>query len=56
MRSPNDAHHRQPPSVRALHTAVGGSTLSIRAYQQRLLDDGVIEKHGQGYRLRPPSD
>lgn len=41
------------PSVRAMHAAVGGSTLSIRAYQQQLLEDGVIEKHGQGYRLRP---
>lgn len=43
------------PSVRAIHAAVGGSTLSIRAYQQRLLEDGVIEKQGQGYRLRPPT-
>ena len=40
------------PSVRALQAAIGGSTLSIRAMQQRLLDEGVIERHGQGYRLR----
>lgn len=61
----NDERYRQlldsvrrgdiTPSVRALHAAVGGSTLSIRAYQQKLLEDGVIEKHGQGYRLRPPT-
>lgn len=60
----NDERYRQlldsvrrgdiTPSVRAMHAAVGGSTLSIRAYQQRLLEDGAIEKHGQGYRLRPP--
>ncbi|MBY0453760.1 MAG: hypothetical protein K2Q11_02620 [Burkholderiaceae bacterium] len=40
------------PSVRALQAAIGGSTLSVRAMQQRLFDEGVIERHGQGYRLR----
>lgn len=39
------------PSVRALQAAIGGSTLSVRAMQQRLLEEGVIERHGQGYRL-----
>lgn len=41
------------PSVRALHAAIGGSTVSIRALQQRLLREGVIERNGQGYRLNP---
>ena len=40
------------PSVRALHAAVGGSTLAMRAYQQQMLQDGVIERAGSGYRLR----
>lgn len=39
------------PSVRAMHAAVGGSTLAIREYQQRLADEGAIQRHGQGYRL-----
>ena len=39
------------PSVRALHAAIGGSTVSIRALQQQLLQERVIERHGQGYRL-----
>lgn len=43
------------PSVRAMHAAVGGSTLAIRDYQQRLAAEGVIERHGQGYRLCQPS-
>ena len=41
------------PSVRALHAAIGGSTVSIRALQQQLLQERVIERHGQGYRLNP---
>lgn len=39
------------PSVRAMHAAAGGSTLAIREYQQRLADEGAIQRHGQGYRL-----
>lgn len=39
------------PSVRAMHAAVGGSTLAIREYQQRLASEGAIVKAGQGYRL-----
>lgn len=41
------------PSVRAMHAAVGGSTLAMRDYQAQLVADGVIERHGQGYRARP---
>lgn len=43
------------PSIRAMHAAVGGSTLAIRAYQAQLAADGVIERHGQGYRLCQPA-
>ena len=43
------------PSVRAMHAAVGGSTLAMRDYQQRLVAEGVVERHGQGYRLCQPA-
>ena len=43
------------PSVRAMHAAVGGSTVAMRDYQQRLVAEGVIERHGQGYRLCQPT-
>ena len=43
------------PSVRAMHAAVGGSTLAMRDYQAQLVADGVIERHGQGYRLFQPA-
>lgn len=43
------------PSVRAMHAEVGGSTLAMRDYQQALVAEGVIERHGQGYRLCQPT-
>ena len=43
------------PSVRAMHASVGGSTLAMRDYQHRLVAEGAIERHGQGYRLCQPA-
>lgn len=43
------------PSVREMHASVGGSTLAMRDYQQRLVAEGAIERHGQGYRLCQPA-
>jgi hypothetical protein len=39
------------PSVRSIQNAVGGGTLVARRYLQALVDEGVIQKAGQGYEL-----
>ncbi len=39
------------PSVRALREAGGGGTDTVRRYLQRLAEEGVIAKEGQGYSL-----
>lgn len=39
------------PSVRAIQALVGGNTSAARAIQTCLVAEGLIERHGQGYRL-----
>lgn len=42
------------PSVRAIQALVGGNTSAARAIQACLQAEGLIERHGQGYRLAQP--
>ena len=43
---------RLKPSIRAIQTAEGGGTATVRGYMQQMERDGVIERTSKGYALR----